>query len=125
MSDPVMTAFLKDCIGIVEATSFEQLCLWRDEHEGRKIPWDQTGLGYLETVGSIGNRPVCISLSTVHIDGKKILFIDATSQVVDHDMIEKWLEQNMPDTAFRDNYNNIPGRHLNKVNSMNYHNVFR
>jgi hypothetical protein len=52
------------------------------------------------------------------VKGHKILFIDATSQLVDWAMIEEWIKSNVPLTAFRSN------GYVNKVDAMNFHNIF-
>jgi len=111
--------FLNGVVGVVEATSYESMCLWREYHLAREKSWVQDLGGYLPTVGHIDGRPVCLSLHINTVDGHKLLFIEATSQVVDHSMIEEWLKANLPATAFRDD-----GKYLNKENSMNFHNVF-
>jgi hypothetical protein len=120
MSD-TMKEFLKDVVGVVEATSYEALCLWREQHKEKSKSWESDNGGYLPTVGELDGRPVVISLFVNTVDGHPILFMEPTSQVVDHQMIQKWLMDHLPSTAFiqRDD-----GQHLNMVNAMNFHNVF-
>jgi hypothetical protein len=59
---------------------------------------------------------VVISLTVNTVHGHRILFLEATSMVVDHQMIEDWLKANLPPTAFKDD-----GKYLNKENAMNFH----
>lgn len=120
MSDREINEFLSGVVGVVEANSFETLCLWEDYHEQRKVSWEQRLDGLGETVGHLGSMPVHLSLCINTVDGHKLLFIDATSQVVDHRLIEKWLAETLPKSAMRDS---VPVR-VNKVNAMNFHNVF-
>ena len=104
-------------IGIVEATNYESLCLWREAMQ-RKESWVTDHSGILETVGRLANRPVCISLLIIEVKGYRILFMEATSQVVDHVMIEDWLKKNIPSTAFNER------GYLNKTDAMNFNNLF-
>lgn len=116
MTDAQMTEFLDGVVGAVEANSFETLSLWRECHQELKMPWVDRGSGLMEIVGTVGDRPVCISLLTSVVDGQKILFYDPTSQVVDHAMIDEWLVKNLPRTAFY-------GERPNRTDAMNFHNV--
>ena len=78
----------------VEANTFEQRILYgayKDE-----VRWVGDNSGYLPTIGHIDDRPVCVSLFWVEIDGKRVLFYHPTSQAVDHKLIEEWLDANMP-----------------------------
>jgi hypothetical protein len=105
-------------VGLVEATGYEGLCIWREYHEEMKKSWAQVAPGLLETIGHVGDMPVCLSLSINVVDGHRILFWETTSQVVDHRMVEDWFVRTMPKTALRED-----GKYLNKANAMNFHNV--
>lgn len=117
MPNQEMSEFLKGVAGVVEANSYEILCLWR-EHQERKGTWTQRNDGLGETVGHVDDMPVHISLTTAEIDGQKILFIEATSAMVDHRMVTTWLEENLPTSAFR---NGDPRQGVNKTDAMNFH----
>lgn len=117
--DQQLETFLRGTVGICDATSFEELALWQTYHKEQGKSWQQHS-GLLITVGKYMKRPVCISMMPVTIDGHKIMFIEATSQMVDHKMIDKWLDANMPDTARADRGN---GKYLNRQNAMNFHNI--
>lgn len=119
MPDKQMTEFLSGVVGAVEANSFERLSLWEDYHDRRRVSWQQDAAGLLETIGFLDDRPICLSLVTAVVDGRKILFYDATSQVVDHVAIDRWLAEVLPDTARRPNGTVI------KENAMNFHNALR
>lgn len=95
----------------VEADSFAQQALWSDYSKGaarmticrrveerldRRVDWEQVGDGWLPRVGDLAGMPVCISLSWALIEGRLVLFHHATSQVVDHRMIDAWMRQQMP-----------------------------
>ena len=107
--------FLKDVVSVVEATTFEDFCLWQQWHE--KVEWVQNRSGTGVTVGRLADMPVFISLTTAVVNKKKVLFIDPTSQVVDWRLIEDWLQASMP---------NCTGRLEDKVRvhqAQNFHNV--
>lgn len=124
-ADDEIVSYLEGVIGCVEANSFEQHSLWKDNRDREKNgllhrEWNSTGHGLGETIGYVDERPVAISLKTVVIDGQKILLYYATSTVVDHDMIREWLKVNLPETAKGD----YPGGY-NHTDATNFHNVFR
>lgn len=114
--------FLTGVTGLVEANTFERHMLWQD-NERRDPPrkWIENLSGRIETVGFIDGDPVCLSLVTAKIDDETILFYHDTSTVVDHRMIENWLKENAPATAIRGGSKG----YLNKVDAMNFCNVFR
>lgn len=114
-----MKEFLKDVVGVVEATSYESMCLWREYHQTQKKTWIQGRGGYLPTIGQLDGRPVVLSLLVNTVDSRPILFLEVTSQVVDHKMVEEWLKLHLPASALKDG-----GKYINKVNAMNFHNVF-
>lgn len=51
---------LKDTFFLVEATSFEAHMVWSEWHES--IPMEQDNIGFMEAIGEIDKRPVCINL---------------------------------------------------------------
>jgi hypothetical protein len=55
--------------------------------------------------------PICIEVSDTVIDGKKIVFWDAFSNIVDHELIDNWIKKNIP-------------ANVKKTNTMNFHNAF-
>jgi len=116
MSDREMTEFLKGVAGVCEATRCEQSHIWERWHE--RLEWKDNPMGYGETVGHLADMPVHISLTTAVIGGRKILFWHATSQVVDHRMIDKWLNENLPVTAFRDG---DPRKGIFRTDATNFH----
>jgi len=99
-----LAEFLKDVVGVCEATRCEYSYLWKEFHYDRKDEtkwsWKENLSGISEIVGYIGDMPINVSLSTAIVNGQKILFYDGISQVVDHVMIRKWLEIVLPDTCW-------------------------
>lgn len=114
MSDDVLEEYLKDVIGVVEANSFEKMCLWQ---QNRLYVWQESLSGYGQQVGEIGGKPIWISLNVDRIYNRKVLFVEATSQVVDWEQIENWLKKNIPSA--------VVNNRLNKVDALNFTNVFR
>ena len=99
---------LKKTFFIVEATSFEVSCLWRDYCNRSDRPrygemtWKQVNPGWMIHICDINNRPCNISTSWYEIDGKLVMFWYATSQLVDYLEIEKWLEEKFAGTYGKD-----------------------
>lgn len=104
----------RDVFGIVEANSFETLELWKYWHQEKGYTWVQNNSGWLVHVGDLADKEVWISPLAHIVNGKKILFVDATSSVIDWDMIEDYLKKNVP-SAIKDN------GYLRKENAMNFH----
>lgn len=84
---------------LVEATHNEWHMLWSrwcsDSNECREPifkKWEQLG-GWLVTVGKLDGRPVCISLNWDRLDGFLVCDWEATSEVVDYKMVNKWLDE--------------------------------
>lgn len=83
----------------VEANSYESQQIWHELNQERGIPWKQgSGIGVqvgeLDIVGQ-GKMPVFLTLMWNTIRGKLICFYDASSQIVDHKMVEDWLKKNV------------------------------
>jgi hypothetical protein len=98
------------CDFAVEATDYERLCLWREWHdEQRRVTWQEESRGLLVTVGHVGDRPVCVCLCWATIDGRRVVFYHASSQIVDHPTVEAWVRA----TAM------TPGG--THTNAMNFH----
>jgi hypothetical protein len=116
--DKEMDDFLDGVVGCCEASSFEQHLLWK-ENVDRETPmsWEQVNPGLMPTIGTIKRRPVCLSMFIVIIDGYRILFYDACSQVVDHEMVRQWLRKALPKSAMRKD--GFP----NNADAMNFINV--
>lgn len=119
-----MTAekLLKKTIFIVEANSFEHLSLWQQHSTqspnqasfgyGKPLVWEQMN-GWWIQIGKIAQRPICINLQFDKLDGCIICFYDSTSQLVDHAMIDKWLDKH-----FKGEYDN--GTRRAQCDAMNF-----
>lgn len=120
MPDRQLRDFLAGVVGVVDASSYEYQALWEHHHQERGITWEQRADGLLETIGALADMPVCLRLNTAIVGGFKLLFITPTSQVVDHRLIDKWLADNLPRSAWSD-YAPI---HVNRTDATNFNNVF-
>lgn len=92
--------FLEGAIGFCEATREEQCGIWwRFIHDKPNPPEWREGIGFALTIGYIDDRPIHLVLLPVQFNGHKIIFYEATSQVVDHVMIDTFIETVAPDSA--------------------------
>ena len=114
---------LSEAIFLIEATSYEQLSLWREHsHESDTVLdrdltwWEQVNPGHGFKVGELAGMPVVISLSYNRINDKLVAFWEPTSQVVDYRIIAKWFEDN-----FHGTWDN--GRRRATTNAMNFGHV--
>lgn len=93
---------LEKTVLAVEATRFEQMCLW--EKFNKDCSWEQVLSGILPTIGKVklkkGRRyeemPVVVSLSWAVINGKFVMFYEPTSIIVDWSLVEDWLKKILP-----------------------------
>lgn len=88
---------------LVEATDFEQLTLWCKWSAGNKatnLIWEQDCRGRIETIGKLNKKPVAVCIFWYRIEGVAVGFYEATSVVVDHDMVRNWLEKTYPKAQF-------------------------
>lgn len=91
--NPKHQELFNDVVFIIEATDNEQHTFWRDYfYEPRKdftiIKWEEEFTGKLIQIGELDNRPINIAISYAKLNGKRVIFYDAVSQVVDHQMVD-------------------------------------
>lgn len=101
-----------EAVYLVEATSFEHLVLWSENHEqlpSERLTWEQCNPGFWETIGQVGERPVCVSIMWDRVGSHVVAFWEATSEVADFRMIGTWLSKRFPGVS--------------STNAMNFHNV--
>lgn len=93
---------IEDCFSktefVVEATSFESHEVWRRWHE-TVSSWEQISSGFSQVIGHIKvdgkEMPVCVSGFWSKIDGRYVLFYEATSLVVHYDWVNNWIKNNV------------------------------
>jgi hypothetical protein len=106
-TDPAYFTFVskfKEVVFLVEADSFADLSLWcrhfHDADAPRRVKsWENDNPGYCTVVGTCDRRPVNLSMSYNMINGHRVLFYHAVSQVVDHELVDKFLKINFPDVG--------------------------
>lgn len=95
-----------ETVYLVEATDYEQLALWKEWHQF--VPsWVEDSSGYGLEVGRRAGLPVVVSVTWAIINGKRVCFYEAVSQMVDHGMVEKWRHEEFP---------KLRGAHCNAMN---------
>ena len=82
---------LKETLFVVEATTFEQLCLW--QQRGKTLKWEQLGSGWMIQVGNLGTHICNISASWFRIEGQWVMFYYPCSRVSDSEQTDKWLDK--------------------------------
>ena len=110
---------------LVEATSTEVFMLWKEwfhnpdpRHPHMKVAtWEQDNPGTMLQIGTCSRRPVCVSVEYNIIEGKRVLFYHGCSQVVDHLMIEEWLQYWTLKKIRHDG-----GHRWSHCDAMNFHN---
>jgi hypothetical protein len=120
--DEEMRKFLEGVIGCVEADGYAQHMLWHQYHhkphfDQPPMTWEQGRSGLCEIVGYVADMPVNVSLYVNVVDGHRILFYDAVSRVVDHEMVREWLDKVLPDSARR------PDGYINNTDATNFSNI--
>lgn len=86
----------KDVVYMVESTYNERHLFWEKFHykpfyDDFKIDsWEQEMSGTLVTIGTVDDRPISIDITWAKLNGCRVLFYDASSQLADWKMIEEW-----------------------------------
>ncbi len=111
-----------DCRSVILATRTEQHHIWcrnaadapRDEGpaKSRRIKWEHQDFGRAYTIGELAGFPICISVCFARLDGEPVAFVEATSRVVDHQMVDDWIAKNAK-----------PGHRV--ADAMNWRNALR
>lgn len=102
--------FFQDVVFLVEATHHEQFVFWQDyfhkpKYDHCKInKWEQVTVGRLVQIGELDNRPINISINWAVLEGYLVMFYEAVSQVVDHAMVDKWIEHWSKDIKYDNGY---------------------
>lgn len=126
-NDEQMTTFLEGVVGAVDADRYAQHSLWADyaeegarwgRQEGIRYPWVSNNSGLMTCVGRHGDMEVWVSLTTAVVNGHKLLFYYGSGNFVDHGMIEKWMQTNLPETA------RFGPRGFNHTDADNFCNIF-
>lgn len=112
----------KDVVFLVEATHNEQHHFWVDYHYKPRYEhstvkkWEQVTIGRMIQIGELDNRPINISINWAILEGYIVMFYEGVSQLVDHKMIEDWIQHFSLDTIRWDN-----GHRWAHTDSGNFH----
>jgi hypothetical protein len=86
-------ADLTPCDYAVEATDYERLCVWREWHA--PVQWEDEHEGRLCTIGELDGRPIAVCVSWSRVEGRRVAFYHASSQLVDHVVVERWVRSKL------------------------------
>lgn len=79
-------------IAVQISSSLETLALYQDFKE-RKWSYEQDRSGPLLTIGNFGGRPICIAPLIHRIGGLNVMYVEATSPLIDWDFIDNWIRE--------------------------------
>ena len=97
----------KDVVFAIEATHFEKLSLWQLNEKSKCIKsWEENFPGWIVVIGYVDKMPVAVHLSYAKLNGHKVVFYNASSLIVDHEMVRNWI----------DNYNPNNSNHADAMN---------
>lgn len=115
--DESLVKDLEGVVGFCDATHEEVHGIWSRfvDHRVPPVTWQQNS-GHGRCIGHIDGRDIFVSLIFNTIAGHRICFYNATSAVVDHDMVRAYIEAIAPDSA------KIGGK-LNHSDATNFANV--
>ena len=80
-----------------EATDFEQNALWERWHT-HIVSWDErpnVDLPSIQTVGRLAGHDINVQFTWVRLNGHLVGFYDPCSRVVDHTMVDEWVDTNV------------------------------
>lgn len=81
---------------VLVSSSYEILGIYEDlTNDGYEYKQDFSG--YLNTVGHISDRPICVTPLIHNIGGVNVLQVEATSELVDWKMIREWVKNLVPE----------------------------
>lgn len=92
----------EEVVYTVSADSFACFELWlryfkEVSPRSRRIhTWEEINSGFCPTIGICDRRPVNLKLEYAILNGHRILFYESVSQVVDHELVNKFLALNLP-----------------------------
>jgi len=97
-------------IAVQISSSLETVALYQEFKE-RKWSYEQDRGGPLIPIGRIADRPVCIAPLIHRIGGVNVLYVEATSPLIDWDMIDNWIREvtGKPDIQIQNDPVNLAG----------------
>lgn len=78
-------------VAAIEASSYESLCIWREYHDERGLPWTQDSSGKMVTIGQVAGRPVVISMfwAAVGRNQRLVMFWELTGTLADFKLADR------------------------------------
>lgn len=110
-NDPNHPNYFTNFEYLVEATHNEQQFLWvmwaKEAADwgytsSLKVPWDGDSTSWFGTIGHLNKRPITVTISGVTINGHRVAFYEANSELVDWKMIEEWAKKTFPQLFMSD-----------------------
>lgn len=95
---------------VLISSSLETMTLYQ-EYMDRKWSYVQDMSGYMHTIGHINDRPICIAPLIHKVAGLNVMYVEATSPLIDWDMIEDWAREvtGKPDIKIQNSPINLCG----------------
>lgn len=132
-SAPTFKQMLQKTAFVVEATSFEQHCLWMQHSIDSNnriyspVNWEQINPGWIVNVGELNNMPINILISWAKNDGCLVMFWYSCSRITDSVKAEEWINKSFNgkwDNKTRDAITNAMNFHhcINAINEINKRN---
>jgi hypothetical protein len=106
----------------IEASYEETLGIWKQFVDSpyencRPLNWEQldgtmctvatVSIQYDDKPGEIKRMPICVSIMWNLVDGHLMAFYEACSLVVDHDVVQKFIDDKHPNKHIRTNASNF------------------
>lgn len=76
---------------VVVNSNLDKMALYNAAKEN-KWGYKQDLGGYSYTIGKVEEKPVCVSPLIHTVEGVRVLFVEPTSGIVDHTMVEEWIK---------------------------------
>lgn len=104
---------MSDVQFFIEATDCERAAL-RDRNPQQHFT--QESVGFSQIVGRLDDRPVVVVLTFGTVNGLRVAYWHACSEVVDHKMIRQWFDDNYTPRWSK-------GQRVARCDAMNFHHV--
>ena len=112
MHDHSFKKKIRDTGYLVEADDEHYMGIWyrwAEQSPSRDIrgtrgsyDFRQVNPGFMPTIGELDGRPIVVSLSWSYVGDMLVCFYHGCSQLVDHQMIEEFLDETFPNTPRTD-----------------------
>jgi hypothetical protein len=83
---------LQSTVFTIEASEYEEASLKKEW--GEVISWVDGEPQHFLEIGKVSNKLVCIKVHWVLLNDRRVMFWRPSSLVVDHTMIETWMDRN-------------------------------